>query len=1011
MKKFLLFALTALLSCPAFADMNGDGFYRVCNAVTKRYAYLTDNRGSYDVATTSADVNALQLYSGFDKASSDPATVFHIVKVADTKYDHNVSGQGTSLYDFLDTYLKIISGKNYDGKSAYYAYASKSGFTKYLGDLRDNDSEQGFPSIDAKGENRLWYIDEVTSSDDNNYFGIAPSVTAGGKYYHPFFTGFPYSASSSGIKFYSVAKVDSKLAIVVLKELQGVIAAGTPVIAECANLHPSDNRLNIGIFDRYADSKGNRLSGVYFDNTTTTHYNRTPYNPQTMRCLTVRNGKLVFAKVDYDFLPRNQAYLSLSGNETAIDTYDVMTETDYNKYVENINSFNPQGFYRMQNAATKRFAYMADSKGNIASSDVDAFQLYSGILRAASDPASVFYMEHPSNASDPRDRNLSSQTTSTQEALGSYLRLDAADIVDGTQAFYAYSSSGQYLGDADSSTSERGDASTAVSGLGKQWLFTPLSETSENYFGIAPSLTANGKYYHPFIAAFPFKAHSQGMKFYKVTCIDSDLAVMVLTELDGIVPSGTPVIVECLAPLASDNRLVVGAEGVPADVSGNLLSGVYFDCTDQGHENFTAYDKESMRSLAVVDGKLVFAPAESQVLARNQAYMRLVGSSLKAVDTYRIMTASEYDEYAEEFNKALPNGYYRMQNVSTGRYAYLNGMKGSLLGTPDVSVLHMCSDILSMQTDPASVFGIVSGPSSGSAVDRDVVSQGTSFARVFSSYMKISPAEVIDGRQTFNISGMSNGSRLYLTDSGDGDWMTAGQQCASSGWILNPVDSQSDSNWFGVAPTVTVGGKYYRPFMAGFPVSAYSEGVKFHIITNINAQKGVLVIKTLDGTVPANTPVIVECVGPLASDNRLSIGETDKMAEINGNRLKGVWFDCLEAPHANATAFNQESMRVLAADGDRLAFVKAELDYVPRNEAFIELAGILQLGVDSYKVMTEDEFAALSVDTIIADDATVDVYRIDGTLVCSGISRGNVSSLGSGVFILRSGCNVEKIRQ
>lgn len=1010
MKRILFSALAALFVFPVLAELNGDGFYRVCNAVTKRYAYLTDNRGSYDVATTSADVNALQLYSGFDKASSDPASVFNIVKIAGAKYDYNVGGQGTSLYDFLGTYLKIMSGKSYDGKQAYYAYASMSGFTKYLGDLRDNDSEEGFPSVDAKGENRLWYIDEVSSSDDDNYFGIAPTVTAGGKYYQPFFAGFPYSASSDGVKFYSVAKVDATFGIVVLREMQGVIAAGTPVIAECANQHPSDNRLNIGVADSYADNSGNRLAGVYFDNTTTTHYNRTPYNAQTMRCLTSRNGKLVFAKADYDYLPRNQAYLNLSGAETAIDTFEVMTEKEYDVYVENLNILNPQGFYRMQNVGTKRFAYMADNKGSFASSDVDAFQLYSGVLRAASDPASVFYMERPSDSTDPRDRNLSSQTTSTLESLGSYLRLSSGDVVDGVQAYYAQSAAGQYLGDADSSSADRGDASTSASGAGNQWFFTPIAESSDNYFGIAPSLTANGKYYHPFFASFPFKAHSQGMKFYKVTRIDSDLAVMVLTPLDGVVPSGTPVIVECSAPLASDNRLVVGAEGIPADVSGNLLTGVYFDCTDSGHENYTAYDRTSMRSLAVINGKLVLAPADEQVVPRNQAYIRLAGASQKAVDTYQFMTESEYTEYAAQLYEALPNGYYRMQNASTGRYAYLNGAKGALSGTPDVSVLHMCRDILDVQTDPASVFEIVSGPSSGSAVERDVVTQGTSFVRVLSSYMKFTPAEVVDGHQSFSISGMSDGTRVYLSDSGDGDWMTAGQQDDASDWILTPVDHLSDTNWFGVTPSVTAGGKYYCPFVAGFPVSAASSGVKFHYISNIYAQKGVLIIKPIDGTVPANTPVIVECAGPLASDNRLAIGVTDDVAEVNGNRLKGVWFDCLEAPHANATAFNQESMRVLAADGDRLAFVKATLDYVPRNYAFIELSGILQLGVDSYQVMTEAEYAELGVDGIIADDATVDVYRIDGTLVCSGIARCDVSSLGSGIYILRSGANVEKIR-
>ena len=47
---------------PLFADLNGNGYYRVQSAYTKRYAYLTDNKGSYNIPTTSADVGALELF-------------------------------------------------------------------------------------------------------------------------------------------------------------------------------------------------------------------------------------------------------------------------------------------------------------------------------------------------------------------------------------------------------------------------------------------------------------------------------------------------------------------------------------------------------------------------------------------------------------------------------------------------------------------------------------------------------------------------------------------------------------------------------------------------------------------------------------------------------------------------------------------------------------------------------------------------------------------------------------
>ncbi len=61
MKKLLLLTISALVSLPSFADLGGDGYYRVQNAHTKRYAYLLDDKGKIDTVSTSADVGAIEL--------------------------------------------------------------------------------------------------------------------------------------------------------------------------------------------------------------------------------------------------------------------------------------------------------------------------------------------------------------------------------------------------------------------------------------------------------------------------------------------------------------------------------------------------------------------------------------------------------------------------------------------------------------------------------------------------------------------------------------------------------------------------------------------------------------------------------------------------------------------------------------------------------------------------------------------------------------------------------------
>lgn len=1006
-----------LISFSSLAELNGDGYYRVCNAITKRYAYLLDNKGSFDAATTSADVNALKLYSGFEKASSDPSTIFYLNKISGTgsNLDHNVSGQGTSLYQFLETYLKVLDSRRViDGDKAYYAYATKSKFTKYLGDLGGNEGEEGYPSVDAQGDCRLWHIKPVKADQDDSYFGIIPSVSAGGKYYQPFFAAFPFNASSAGVKFYAVAKVDAGLGVVVFRQLDGVVPAGTPVIVECAATTASGNRLNIGPSGSAANVSGNRLKGVYFNNVyPPQHRNVTPFNKTTMRCLAMENGKLVFAKANHDYVPRNEAYLELSGAETAIGTYQIMMEPDYNAYVAELLKQNPDGYYRMQNAGTGRFAYMVDSKGDFATSDLRSLRLFSGALKASSDPASVFYMERPKDTDDVRLHNLYSQGTNTLESLKSYLALEKGGESDGSATYYAKSTSGRYLGDSHPAASDlEGYASVNATLDNCLWHFKPLSETSDNHFGIAPTVTADGKYYYPFYAAFPVKAYSDGMKFYAVTNVDANLGIMVVSELTGVIPAGTPVIVECSHPLAADNRLVVGAAGQAANVAGNLLSGVYFDNTASGHNNATSYDKSSMRSLASVDGKLVFTPAESQYVARNQAFMRLAGDVQKRVTTYQVMTLEDYNDYLASLGESLPDGYYRLRNASTKRYAYLNGAKGNLVGdgTPDVSAFHLCSDLLRMQSDPASVIGVTARSVAGSMVDKDIRMQGTTFTRLFSAYPKVSPSETVDGKQAFNVYAQGNGRVRYLTDDASGDWMTAGDLGSAANWWFEAVDAGSDSDWFGVVPTVTVGGKYYGTLMADFPVAAQSEGVKFHKISNVYGNKGVAIIEQIDGTVPAGTPVIVECAGPLASDNKLIVGATDNMAQVRGNRLAGVWSDCTESAHFSATAFDADAMRVLSADGNGITFAKAQFEYVPRNQAYLPLSGSMQTGVDTYLVMTDEEFRNWSgVDGVIAEDDPVDVYKIDGTLVRSGIGRKDVSSLGSGVYIVRAGGVAEKV--
>lgn len=340
MKRFLLYVFLGLTSLSINAELNGDGYYRVKNAVTKRHAYLLDNKASKNVGASTVDVTAIELYLDEERPFSDPATVIYLTNVPSSSSQsfYDIAGQGTSLYTMLSMYMKVIKGKVYEGEQAYYAYGSKDGLTKYLGDRNASLSDyDGFASVDVSGDRRLWYINPVDANSDKNYFGVSPTVSVNGKHYQPFFAGFPFSFNSQGMKAYVITQIDGKHGIVVYKEVKGTIPSGTPVIIECSNDKASSNRLNIGPSGDAANVSGNLLKGVYFDNPDKIHFNRKGYNKTTMRSLAAKDGKLVFTVGNYDYVPRNQAYLQLTdASQYNTADYVLMTQEEYETYLKNL---------------------------------------------------------------------------------------------------------------------------------------------------------------------------------------------------------------------------------------------------------------------------------------------------------------------------------------------------------------------------------------------------------------------------------------------------------------------------------------------------------------------------------------------------------------------------------------------------------------------------------------------------------------------------------------------------
>lgn len=334
--------LITVLICKVSAQFTTDGFYRVQNFGTKRYLYLTDYTGSYDMNRDVGDFGALQLYKGQEKTISDPASILYI-KRCGSQID--IQGQGIGIYQIVSRYVDLHTVNTPAAfKGTYTVSATEAGITKYLDDEETNmDFDNGVVGTNRSSPYRNWLIHPVNSSNDN-YFGITPLFSVEGKYYYPLYTAFPYKANSGGIKIYKIGKYDVELGYAVLSEITGVVPARTPVLIECSSNAPTNNRLDL-IDTSDSPLSDNCLSGTFFCNyerRKISPYSIVAYNSSTMRVLGVTSkGKLGFVKdtqylnlIDGKYYLRsNTSYLPVS--KDCPSELTVITEAAYNEIVAN----------------------------------------------------------------------------------------------------------------------------------------------------------------------------------------------------------------------------------------------------------------------------------------------------------------------------------------------------------------------------------------------------------------------------------------------------------------------------------------------------------------------------------------------------------------------------------------------------------------------------------------------------------------------------------------------------
>lgn len=314
------------------------------------------------------------------------------------------------------------------------------------------------------------------------------------------------------------------------------------------------------------------------------------------------------------------------------------------------------GFYRVQNAATKRYIQVLDNRGNIEwqanEIDLGAMRTKAPLAEVISDPSTIIY------AIDYGDENfdLQAQGTGVYIIIGQLVKVKSRP----NDIYWCYGTKAgitKYLKDVDIDP----DAGDIYNGQlisvtdrddNCNWQVKGLNLT-DNYFGLQPKIEVGGKHYMSFYASFPFAFTAEGSKAYYINKVDNELKVAVVAEISGgLMPSATPMIIETASDNVADNKLDIKS-GEEAAVSGNLLTGVYFQSVwsaVNAHNNYVTYDESTMRVLGKTSaGKLGFIKANNAdlkynknggyALPANRAYLTV---TTDAPDELTIMTEDEY---------------------------------------------------------------------------------------------------------------------------------------------------------------------------------------------------------------------------------------------------------------------------------------------------------------------------------------------------------------------------------
>lgn len=248
------------------------------------------------------------------------------------------------------------------------------------------------------------------------------------------------------------------------------------------------------------------------------------------------------------------------------------------------------------------------------------------------------------------------------------------------------------------------------------------------------------------------------------------------------------------------------------------------------------------------------------------------------------------------------------------------------------------------------------------------------------------------------------GTRYFIDDNGTFAINESGS-ATNAKWYIEPV------TYFNVQPDLTFNGKFYTTLKVPFECQLDGQVEKAYIISdNSDGSLVYKVIATTGGTIPAGTPVILECgsdnaaycqIKPIGvplcavadTANRVAPPANESSLCSDNNLLVGTYYcntdgtlsfetksgtSSFNANH-NTPSTNPQKYVLGITESGKLGFIKATVTPMPANKAWMLSAGLFPTVAAPTINPAAGTYSEAQTVTITAEEGAVIYYTTDGS--------------------------------